>query len=77
MARRSGGGKILEKHTPSPTYAFGTPEEIAERDKVARQGAPTHFEQIGPEDNSGMNLANPVASHRSGPIKFGRGISGG
>lgn len=53
-------------------HAFGSPEEIACRDKVAVDMPPTSFAQISPADNPSMNLAHAdqAAADRSGSMKF-------
>lgn len=73
---RGGRSKVLAKVDPPSWTKFGTDEEIANRDSVARQPDPTMFTQIGPDDNNGMNLANPHSSNRSGNMKFSRGVGG-
>lgn len=66
---------ICEKVTPPDDAAYGSPAEKAARDKVAKEPpGPTHFTQIGPEDNAGMNAAHPVATTKAGRMKFSGGI---
>jgi len=78
MARdgRKGGGMIGTKYSIPEDRAFGTTGEISSREHEAKQEAPTTFTQIGPEDNSGMNVAtmdqNP--DNRSGRMKWSKGI---
>lgn len=67
MAR--GRSKIGTKSSLSEKYTFGTPAEIANRDKTAFQPRPTHFVQIDPEDHGG-NLNEPSHNVRSGRFKF-------
>lgn len=72
MAAKS--GRILQKVSPRAEHAYGTDEEVHNRDQVSHQPAASNFRQVGPEDNEGMNLANPTASSRSGPFKFSAGV---
>lgn len=63
---------IGSKVTIPAERAFGTPEEIFNRDHEAIDLPPTTFHQIGPEDNPGMNLAkaDESAHDKSGAMKF-------
>jgi hypothetical protein len=74
--RKSGGSMIGTKYPIPDDRAFGTTGEIAHRHEEAHQESPTAFSQIGPEDNSGMNVAemdqNP--DNRSGRFKWSRGV---
>ena len=78
MARdgRKGGGMIGTKYPIPDDRAFGTPGEIFHREHEAHQESPTTFTQIGPEDNTGMNVAtmdqNPES--RSGRMKWSKGV---
>ena len=78
MARsgRKGGGMIGAKVAIPDDHAFATAGEIAGREHEAHQESPTTFDQIGPSDNAGMNVAhmdqNP--DNRSGRFKWSEGI---
>lgn len=78
MARdgRKGGGMIGTKYPIPDDRAFGTDGEIFHREHEAHQESPTTFTQIGPEDNTGMNVAtmdqNP--ENRSGRMKWSKGV---
>jgi hypothetical protein len=68
-------GMINQKVGAEGDAAYGTPEEIAARDKVAKPPpGPTQFVQISPEDNAGMNAAHPTRQDRSGRMKFSGGV---
>lgn len=56
MAGRKGG--MIGSKVALPTERhFSSPEEISQRDKQTHQMPPTHFEQTGPEDSPGKNMA--------------------
>jgi hypothetical protein len=73
---RKGGGMIGTKVSIPDQHAFATDGEIQSREHTAKQESPTTFEQIGPADNAGMNVAemdqNPA--NRSGRFKWSQGI---
>jgi hypothetical protein len=66
---RGGGSRIGTKITLKTKYAYGDPEEIANRDKGGFQPRATSFSQISPND-SGGNLNVPPHGVRSGKFKF-------
>lgn len=66
---RGGGSRIGTKITLKTKYAYGDPEEIANRDKTAYQAQATSFSQIAPTDHGG-NMNTPPHNVRSGKFKF-------
>ena len=80
MARdgRKGGAGIGTKYPIPDDRAFGTDGEIHHRAHEAHQENPPVFQQVGPADNVGMNVAtmdqNP--ENRSGRFKWSKGTNG-
>ena len=73
MSRTGRKGGMVGGKTPIPEdYAFATSGEIAGRDSEAKQNAPTTFNQIGPADNAGRNVATMDSNpeNKSGRFKF-------
>jgi hypothetical protein len=76
MARGGGASPMGQKHTPNPKFAFGTPEEIAQRDKGAFQPESPSHSQIGPAAGPGGNF-NDLPTDRVGgssPFKFSKNV---
>ena len=69
-------GHIGSKVPIPDDRAFGTDGEIAGREHEAHQESATTFQQIGPSDNPGMNVAemDQSAGNRSGRFKWSEGI---
>jgi hypothetical protein len=71
---RKSSGMITSKVSIPEDHAFATAGEIAGREHEAHQESPTTFNQIGPEDQAGLNVAhmdqNP--SNRSGKMKWSK-----
>jgi hypothetical protein len=67
-------GRIGTKASPPSEHMYGTPQEIAQRDKFTRQPDPTSFRQVPPDDNPGWSLAHATAKTRSGSMKFSKGV---
>lgn len=62
-----------DKHTPPAKYTYATSEEVANRDNVGQQSAPTSGNVIPFTDNSGTSMADPPIKHVSGDMKFSSG----
>ncbi len=69
MARGRSEPSIGHKAPATSKYAFGDPEEIANRDKAGYQPHPTSFKQISPEGHGG-NMNEPPHTVKSGVFKF-------
>jgi hypothetical protein len=76
MARGGGAKAMGEKVTPNPKFAWGTPEEVAQRDKATLQPMEPSFSQIGPAAGPGGNF-NELPTDRVGgsqPFKFSKNV---
>jgi hypothetical protein len=74
MARGNGGAAPGTKHTLTPRYAWGTPEEVAQRDKAGYQPEHPAFSQIPVGQSGGTGSFNDLgrSDHKRGDIKFNR-----
>jgi hypothetical protein len=77
MARGGGGGAAPgNKHTLDPRYSWGTPEEVAQRDKAGYQPEHPNFAQIPVGQSGGTGNFNDLGKtgRKSGDFKFSKGI---
>lgn len=74
MARGGGAKPMGQRGSLNSKYAWGTPEEVAQRDKGAYQPEQPSFGQLGPGAGPGGNFNDLPTDRVSGDFKFNKNV---
>jgi hypothetical protein len=75
MAKGGGGAKPMgHRAALHQQFAWGSPEEVAQRDKGAYQPESPSFVQIGPAGGPGGNFNELPTDRVSGTFKFNKNV---